>query len=357
MKFKTASGAADANAIGDTIRRALAAAGLGTVANSPLAIKNRRPGRPLPGTQEVSAKSAGAGARALPGQFVERSYSNAAGARRYKLYVPRKCPKQPMPLLVMLHGCTQNPDDFAAGTRMNELAERYAFLVAYPAQSANANGSHCWNWFNVGDQARDLGEPSILAGITREVASNHRVDEQRIFVAGLSAGAAMAVILGATYPDLFAGVGAHSGLPYRAANDMSSAFAAMRSGSRSCASTPRVAPTHAPPTIVFHGDHDMTVHVDNGSQIVAQALTQTQAQTQGLQKSVQRQVSANGRHCTVTTYRDSVLRPCIEHWVLHGAGHAWSGGSPNGSFIDEKGPDGSAEMVRFFLAQGGDGKA
>jgi poly(hydroxyalkanoate) depolymerase family esterase len=261
----------------------------------------------------------------------------------------------------MLHGCTQNPEDFAAGTRMNELADKHAFLVAYPAQSANANGSNCWNWFNASDQARDRGEPSLIAGITREVASSYRVDEQRIFVAGLSAGAAMAVILGATYPELFAGVGAHSGLPYGAADDVPSAFAAMRGGSgpifrrrglRSRASTPRVVPTRAPPTIVFHGDHDTTVHADNGSEIVAQAITLGRAQTGCLKKSVQGRVSANGRECTITIYRDSMMRPCIEQWVLHGAGHAWSGGCSNGSYIDERGPDASAEMVRFFLAQG-----
>jgi len=290
-----------------------------------------------------------------------RSYSNAAGARAYKLYIPKTYSERRMPLIVMLHGCTQNPDDFAAGTRMNELADKHAFLVAYPAQSANANGSNCWNWFNVSDQARDRGEPSLIAGITREVASSYRVDEQRIFVAGLSAGAAMAVILGATYPELFAGVGAHSGLPYGAADDVPSAFAAMRGGSgpifrirglRSRTSTPRVAPTRAPPTIVFHGDHDTTVHADNGSEIVAQAITFGRAQTGCLKKSVQRRVSANGRECTITIYRDSMMRPCIEQWVLHGAGHAWSGGCSNGSYIDERGPDASAEMVRFFLAQG-----
>jgi poly(hydroxyalkanoate) depolymerase family esterase len=181
----------------------------------------------------------------------------------------------------MLHGCTQNPDDFAAGTRMNELADKHAFVVAYPAQSVKANGSNCWNWFKVSDQERDRGEPSLIAGITREVASSYRVDEQRIFVAGLSAGAAMAVVLGATYPELFAAVGAHSGLPYGAADDVPSALAAMRGSSgpifskrglKSRTSTPRVAPRRAPPTIVFHGDHDTTVSAENGSEIVAQAV-------------------------------------------------------------------------------------
>jgi poly(3-hydroxybutyrate) depolymerase len=208
----------------------------------------------------------------------------------------------------------------------------------------------------VSHQARDRGEPSLIAGITREVASSYRVDDQRIFVAGLSAGAAMAVILGATYPELFAAVGAHSGLPYGAADNVPSAFAAMRGGSgrrrvlKSRTSTPRVAPTRAPPTIVFHGDHDTTVHADNGSQIVNEAIALGGAHS-GLEQSVQVRVPANGRECTITIYRDSMMRPCIEHWVLHGSGHAWSGGCSNGSCVDERGPDASAEMVRFFLAQ------
>ncbi|MDP9065259.1 MAG: PHB depolymerase family esterase [Pseudomonadota bacterium] len=345
MKLKPASAAADGISIGDTIRRALAAAGLGTTVTPPLADNDRGP-RPS--------------ARSVPGEFVERSYSNAAGVRRYKLYVPKNCPEGRRPLLVMLHGCTQNPDDFAAGTRMNELAEQHGFLVAYPAQAANANVSQCWNWFNAGDQVRDLGEPSLLAGITREVASSYCVDTQRIFVAGLSAGAAMAVILGATYPDLFAAVGAHSGLPYGAAADMPSAFAAMRGGSgggiwgaglKSPSSSTRVGSTRGPSTIVFHGDHDTTVHADNGDRIVAEALTRTGVQTAGLKRSVQRQSSAGGRQSTITTYRDAALRPRVEYWVVHGAGHAWSGGSPAGSFIDASGPDASAEMARFFLAQ------
>ena len=390
MKLKTALRAVDGAKIADTIRRALTSAGLDTSSGpmldvndtirralssagmlnhdaaalkTPSATAGAKLGlvrSPL-AVGEVASDSSCVDARTLPGQFVSRSYSNAAGARAYKLYIPKTYAKKRMPLIIMLHGCTQNPDDFAAGTRMNELADKHAFLVAYPAQSANANGSNCWNWFNVSDQARERGEPSLIAGITREVATSYRVDERRIFVAGLSAGAAMAVILGATYPDLFAAVGAHSGLPYGAADDVPSAFAAMRGSSgpifsgrglKSRTSTPRDAPTRAPPTIVFHGDHDTTVNADNGSKIVAQAIALGREQTGCLKKSVQAQVSANGRECTITIYRDSMMRPCIEQWVLHGAGHAWSGGCSNGSYIDERGPDASAEMVRFFLAQG-----
>jgi poly(hydroxyalkanoate) depolymerase family esterase len=390
MKLKAALPVIDGAKIADTIRRALTSAGLNTSSGPMLDVNDTirralssagmlnhdadalktpsstagaklRLVRSSLAVGEVAADSSCIDARALPGQFVSRSYSNAAGARTYKLYIPKTCSERRMPLIVMLHGCTQNPDDFAAGTRMNELADKYAFLVAYPAQSANANGSNCWNWFKVSDQERDRGEPSLIAGITREVASSYRVDEQRIFVAGLSAGAAMAVILGATYPELFAAVGAHSGMPYGAAVDVPSAFAAMRGSSgpifsrrglKSGISTPRIAPTRAPPTIVFHGDHDTTVHADNGSEIVAQAIALGGTQTGCLRKSVQARLSDNGRECTITIYRDSTMRTCIEHWVLHGAGHAWSGGCSNGSHTDERGPDASAEIVRFFLAQG-----
>lgn len=389
MKLKSALRAVDGEKIADTIRRALTSAGLDTTSSPMLDINdtlwralssagmwnqnsvafktsNATAGaklqlaRSLPAVGDAATNLSHADARALPGQFVQRSYSNAAGARAYKLYIPKANSERRMPLIVMLHGCTQNPDDFAAGTRMNELADKHAFLVAYPAQSANANGANCWNWFNAGDQTRDRGEPSLIAGITREVASSYHVDEERIFVAGLSAGAAMAVILGATYPELFAGVGAHSGLPYGAAEDVPSAFAAMRGSSRqftrrqglrSRTAAPLVAPTRAPRTIVFHGDHDATVHAVNGSEIVAQAITLGRAQTGSLIKSVQRRVSANRRQCTITTYRDSMTRPWIEQWVVHGAGHAWSGGCSDGSYVDESGPDASEEMVRFFLAQ------
>lgn len=294
------------------------------------------------------------------GQFVSRSFSNHAGTRAYKLYIPASYSAQvgePVPVVVMLHGCTQSPDDFAAGTRMNALAEQCGFLVVYPAQTANANGSKCWNWFRSEDQDRNRGEPSLIAGITREVVANYHVDERRVFVAGLSSGAAMAVILGATYPDIYAAVGAHSGLPYGAAHDMPSAFAAMKRNTglagkprRTGSGAPRAAGGRGVPTIVFHGDSDPTVDVRNGAEIVEQAIRGHSDEAR-LQASMRQGTAAGGRQYSHTVYADAANQPVVELWVLHGAAHAWSGGSPHGSFTDQGGPDASAEIIRFFYSQ------
>ena len=285
------------------------------------------------------------------GQFVTGLYSNRAGSRTYKLYVPSGYCGQTLPLVVMLHGCTQSPDDFAAGTRMNALAEEHTCLVAYPAQSASANASKCWNWFNPGNQQRGEGEPSLIAGITRQVMRDYSVDARRVYVAGLSAGAAAAVIMGTTYPDLYAAIGAHSGLACGGASDVHPAFTVMRQGEtiavrRSGGASDDGGYRRIVPTIVFHGDQDKTVHPRNGDQIIAQSRANM---TVDLQTKVQHGRVPGGHAYSCTLHADASGRTILEQWVIHGAGHRWSGGSPTGSYTDPRGPDATQEMLRFFL--------
>jgi poly(hydroxyalkanoate) depolymerase family esterase len=270
------------------------------------------------------------------GRFIAGSHSEAGLRREYKLYLPPGAHDQPQPLVVMLHGCTQDPDDFAAGTGMNEAARERGFFVLYPAQAQGANASRCWNWFKHNHQARNRGEPAVLAGMTRAVLQRHAIDRRRVYVAGLSAGGAMAAILGDAYPDLFAAVGVHSGLPVGAARDLESAFAAMKGGGLGTGRN------GAPPTIVFHGDQDGTVHPVNGKQVAAASAGAASAE-------LERGRSAGGRLYTRAVYREAGGRPLAEHWAVHGAGHAWSGGSPRGSYTDAKGPDATQEMLRFFF--------
>ena len=246
------------------------------------------------------------------------------------------------PLLLMLHGCTQDPEDFAAGTRMNGLAAALGVLVLYPTQTAKENAARCWNWFLPQNQQRERGEPALLAALTQSVMAEHDVDPARVYVAGLSAGGAMADVLGRTHPELFAAVGVHSGLPLGAARDVISAIAVMKNGPGATFATPG----KMPPTIVFHGDADETVHPRNGEQLVADALAagspRPARETRGH--------APGGRAFTRRTHADAHGRIVVEHWLVHGAGHAWSGGSAEGSFTDPAGPDASAEMLRFFLA-------
>jgi poly(hydroxyalkanoate) depolymerase family esterase len=274
-------------------------------------------------------------------RFEEHTYANEAGCRRYKLFVPSRYCGDPLPMIVMLHGCKQSPDDFAAGTRMNELAEEQGLLVAYPGQPSSANSLRCWNWFSAEDQLRDKGEPSLIAGITRQIMRELAVDPTRVYIAGLSAGGAAAAIMGSAYPDLYAAIGVHSGLACGAAKDLISAFSAMRQGG----SLPLPEAARRPlPTIVFHGDRDNTVSPLNGDQIIAQSKA-----GMPLRLTTSRGQSVGGISYTCTRQADENGRTILEQWVLHGAGHAWSGGSPAGSYTDPRGPDASREMLRFFL--------
>ncbi len=273
------------------------------------------------------------------GQFVKGSHTEAAGTREYKLYIPPASFTEPLPLVVMLHGCTQNPDDFAAGTQMNEAALERGFYVLYPAQTQHANSSRCWNWFKHNHQARGRGEPALLAGMTKDVMSRYNIDPQRVYVAGLSAGGAMAAIVGDAYPELFAAVGVHSGLATGAATNLPAALSAMQTGAAPGTRTN----THAsPPAIVFHGDQDATVNKVNGEQVVAASAGSSRSEQQ-------RARSTNGRDYTRRTYKAADGQVVAEHWTVHGAGHAWSGGSARGSYTDASGPDATQEMLRFFF--------
>ncbi|PDT26967.1 esterase [Rhizobium sp. L9] len=282
-------------------------------------------------------------------QYLARSFTCAAGTRSYKLYVPASAPAVPRGLVVMLHGCKQDPDDFAIGTDMNAAAEANGLVVAYPGQTAANNASSCWNWFQPSDQRRGAGEPAIIAGITEEIIRDFELDRSQIFVAGLSAGGAMAAVMAEAYPDLYAAVGIHSGLACGSATDVVSAFTAMR-GEGSPISRRRdpkdLDAACQVRTIVFHGDADRTVHPSNADRIVA---TTTPSARGGA-------VSKPGRSAGGLTYETTVLtdengRPALEYWLVNGAGHAWSGGHADGSYTDPRGPNATTEMVRFFLDQ------
>ena len=267
-------------------------------------------------------------------RFATHTYRGPEGGRDYMLYVPSVPPAGPMPVVVMLHGCTQTPQDFAAGTGMNALAEAQGVIVVYPAQPSGANVNKCWNWFRPGNQHRDGGEPAILAAILRQVLATEAADPQRVYVAGLSAGGAAAVILAQEYPDLIAAVGVHSGLAAGSASDVGGAFSAMRSGAAGRT------PHHRAPTIVFHGTADTTVAPANAHAVARQGQSGTPKVTQGR--------SAGGRTWQRTALTAPDGRSVGEIWMIEGAGHAWSGGSAAGSHTDPGGPDASAEMLRFF---------
>ena len=299
------------------------------------------------------------------GRFLDSSFTGAAGIRAFKLFAPGGFSGETLPLVVMLHGCTQGPDDFAAGTRMNELAQEEGFFVLYPAQAARSNTHKCWNWFSPGNQRRGAGEPALLAGMVRHVLQTHPIDHDRVYVAGLSAGGAMTAILAREYPDVFAAAGVHSGLAAGAAHDVASAFSAMKSGPAASAARPGAtraangppvgtadgaAPRKSAPVIVFHGDADATVVAANGDAVITSALSGIAA----VAEEVLDACAVGTRRARRTVWRAADAgadAPTLaEQWIVQGSSHAWSGGDSAGSYTDPQGPDASREMLRFFLA-------
>ncbi len=321
-----------------------------------------------------SAQAAGIPA----GSFTDGLYLHHDTELHYKLFVPTREHQEPAPLLLMLHGCSQTTQDFAVGTRMNDIAQASGMIVIYPAQSTTANPNKCWNWFEPAHQFRGGGEPEALSALTLHVMESQPVDPKRVYVAGFSAGGSMALILAEQYPELYAAVGVHSGLPTGAASSNMDAFRLMQgastgntgstthaggdtvnpsgqeslTGSGHAAQTRNADDIHTP-LIVFHGSQDRFVNTANADRIIANWLVREKTRTvptNWLPLSLPHN-TATGRHFIVTTYaaEEQPERTGCEYWQLSEGGHGWSGGSSSGSHTEQNGPDASAEMVRFFL--------
>jgi len=296
----------------------------------------------------------------------EFTYKGPAGSRPYFVYTPENYQVgTAVPLVVMLHGCTQTAADFAAGTQMNALADQYHFIAVYPQQTSACNQNLCWNWFTSSNQSRGHGEPAIIAGMVRAIeqhTSQWMIDTSRMYAAGLSAGAALAVILGATYPDLFAAIGVHSAVEYRAATNTIDGLKAMRQGGPNPLQQGQAAydamgtVARAIPTIVFQGTSDVIVNPLNGDQVVQQWMQTDRlashdtyhADFNSPTSTGTGQVPA-GRSYTVSKWNDDNGGELQEYWKVDGMGHAWSGGNPDGSYTDPLGPNASLAMNQFFV--------
>jgi len=310
---------------------------------------------------------AGVGVSDGSGAWDERTFTVAGRTRRALVHPPAGVePHTAVPLVCMLHGCTQDAASFAAATLMNDAADRHGFVAVYPQQERGDNPQVCWNWFLPQHQARGGGEPASIAAIVRELvgtASPWTIDPARVFVAGLSAGGAMAAIMAATHPDLFSAVAVHSGLAYRSATDVRAALAAMAHGSEDPVAQGRAARAamgdhaRAIPSIVVHGTADARVAAVNARQVLQQSMTANALaapERSDLGFDLARPASTSrgrddGGHAFTrsewTDGRGVVMHELIE---VDGLGHAWSGGAPGGSYTDPRGPDATEAIWRFF---------
>jgi poly(hydroxyalkanoate) depolymerase family esterase len=279
------------------------------------------------------------------GDFGSGSHTHGSLTRGYKLYVPPDVGARALPLVVMLHGCTQDPDDFAAGTGMNERAQEQGFFVLYPEQAQDANPARCWNWFKHNHQRRDRGEAAVIATMTQSIVRAHGIDPERVYIAGLSAGGVMAAQVACAYPELFAAVGVHSGLPPGVARSLPGGLAAMKGDAGEQPPT-----AMAIPVIVFHGDNDATVHPRNAASVV-DAVLRSDLSSAATTVDAESGTSLAGQRYTRSCWRAGNADVIAEHWLVHGGGHAWFGGRREGSYTDVRGPDASGEMLRFFLAR------
>jgi poly(hydroxyalkanoate) depolymerase family esterase len=302
--------------------------------------------------------------RAGTGRWEGFTYAGPPGSRSYFVYTPAgytidRC----VPMVVMLHGCTQTAAESAAGTQWNLLADEHGFVVVYPQQDDADNPLSCWNWFVPEHQARGSGEAAIIAGITQQVMAHDtrwNIDADRVAITGLSAGGAMATILAATYPDLYAAVGVHSGLEYQAAIDGPAAVEAMGNGGPDPVQQGGVAframsgRAHVMPAIVVHSTADSVVNQVNGDQVVRQWMeTNRLASDNAFQPDFARPTTreegvVNCLPYTMSRWADAQGRPIQEYWLVTGMDHAWSGGAAAGSYSDPRGPDATTAMWTFF---------
>lgn len=283
--------------------------------------------------------------RPAPGTFLNARFSSKHGSLAYKLYTPHGSARRRMPLVVMMHGCTQSATDFAAGTGMNALADELGFIVLYPEQAASANLARCWNWHRPRNQKRGKGEPAAIADLTLHAIATARANPTRIYIAGISAGGAAAAIIAAAYSDLFVAVGVHSGLARGNISTLGSALSAMRNGPNPIPIGKTARPL---PTIIFHGDQDDIVHPSNAGGFLNHLR---QSEPGSLNCRTIQGRSSGGRDFTRTLYLATTGEILLEDWTVHGSGHAWSGGTRGESYTDPAGPDASREMIRFFLAR------